>query len=237
MANKKNEKPKRGYRLMVRCGNKSICLMEAKDLEEIDALTMNFDGVYDFGALLIDLGFEFNRVDSVFIRRIDSDKIYKVLYIDDIFDKRKVLDVYRGYLVENSDYLLEDSPVRFVSLNREDYSKYENYAISAFFAYFSDNNYRKIRGAYLELKNLGLGKQVLNNNLIIRKKRGKRSNYNLEDGFGVEYSKNYIYYSDDAYLDSLLNKEGGPDWEAIYNVYSKEDVERLLKKEVRKRRR
>jgi hypothetical protein len=224
---KKNSGNSRGYELVFIPYNEGVSdeftFMTKNSLEEIDSFTTSFNGVKDMVDYINLIYGNYINVIGAYIKRIGSDKRYYVMYCNDIFDKEMVKLKYREYLLSSPSSFRKSSVSR-VRLSREDYSSDSNYINSCCCAYFNDGNYRKIRGAYFELKKLGYGSLVTIH---------KNNSYNIDNE--VVDSSSYDYYSDDEELDFLLNKEGGPDWDTIYNLYSLEEINRLVKKKYRSR--
>lgn len=223
MADGKKNESGRGYRLMfvpyMGGEDYSFSYFETLNLEEIDDFTSRFDNVDDM-LKYINYRNGKNKLDviSTFIERIGGKHTrYEVMYRNDIFDSDKVVLTYKEYLLKHLKYFYNSSPVRYVNLFREDYELESDYIKKCCYAYFSDNNYRKIRGAYFELKELGLSKNVVS-------KVKRRSIDELD-------SSQYFYYSKDNYLNELLNRGEEPDWEKINNDYTLEQTSLLIKKE------
>ncbi len=185
-----------------------------RSLEELDSFTKNFQDLKEMMSCIERREGNEYDVISVYIQRLNSkhSTCYQVMYAGDCFDESKVISVYVDYLLAHPKYFCKKSPARFVNLHRSDYELESTYIQACCFSYFNrENNYREVRGAYFELKELGLASKV-----VISK--------------GELDSDHYDYYSSCDYVNSLLNGENGPDWESIHNYLSAEDIERLVKR-------
>lgn len=204
----------RGYRLMFydRYKEKKYLCFETSKIEEIDYFTSHFA---DFNEMIKSINK--NRDDKydvsyAYIERVGGKFTrYMILYRGNLFDYDKVIYEYKNYLLSHPDYFNKYSPVKSVNLCFEDYSTYEDYVSNCCYAYFLKRNYRDIRGAYVELKNLGLSKRVL-----------------IEDtDIDNEFSEVQYRYSGDEELDDMLNCKDGFDWDKIYSLYDREDIDKL----------
>jgi len=149
----------RGYRLIFILKDKdkeeSFILLESNNIEEIDSFTMNFNDLNDIKDSLNQAHNQNLNIIGAYIERIGGkNKKYEVLYKDDSFNIDKVIKKYTEYVLSHPKYFY-NSPARHVKLE---------YVDQCLNAYFKDKNYRKIRGAYVELKELGEVSRVLDNN-------------------------------------------------------------------------
>lgn len=217
MSSYKKVNDERGYRLMFTLeGRKktSFCCYEASKIEEIDYFTSQF---YDFNDMIehiSGISSRKNDVSFAYIERVGGkSKRYIILYRGNLFDYEKVVSEYTNYLLGNPNYFYKYSPVKSVNLCREDSQTYEDYVKKCCVAYFSKRNYRDIRGAYVELKNLGLAKRVVV----------------PDTDFEKESVNDQIIFRDNEDLNKLLTGENGPDWDEIYSQFDLEDIARLMK--------
>lgn len=147
---------KRGYKLILIPDDfEAFELFEKDNLEEIDDFTCGFDNLKDMSQQLNDVSRNKLNLVSAYIERVGGKHTkYNVLYSEDVFDSDKVINTYREEMLKNPEYFRENSPARFVGL--EDINH-------CLLAYFNRKNYRDIRGAYFELKELGKEKKTLIN--------------------------------------------------------------------------
>ena len=209
---------RRGYSLMLvpfwGGEDYSFPYLTGRNLEELDSFTCNFDDLKEMmSSINYHSGEKYDIIDS-YIKRINSKRStrYEVMYRGDQFDSSRVISFYREYLLAHPKYFREHSPVSKIHLFQSDYELESTYITACCFAYFNKkNNYREVRGAYFELKKLGLANKV------------------LAPGIQPD-SEDYEYYSKDPYIDQLLNDPNGPNWEEIHNYLSREEFEKLVKK-------
>lgn len=227
MANENIEKSSRGYRLMfipyMGGEDYSYCFLELSSLEIVDNFTSQFDNCEEMVQYITSYNGEKIDVIGAYIERVGGKKKrYEVMYHSDKFDTEKVIKGYQEYFLKHPNDFKKYASARKVRLCEEDYVSLSNYISACCLAYFKDRNYRNVRGAYFELKRNGLDKKVILNQ--------PKEKISLMD------SSCYTYYSEDEFLNELLNRYEEPDWETIYKYYSHEDVTRLVKREVSKRR-
>ena len=204
----------RGYKLMLVpfMGGEDYAFMYKGSfrLEELDQFTSRFDDIQD---MVSNINFRLSkeeRLDIVdaYIERIGGKGTrYELVYSGDLYDFSKVISCYSEYLINDHEYFRTKSPVRFVNGKSSEYLSLVSEIRDCCRIYFREKNYRRIRGAYFELKRLGLGSRVTLKSTVD--------------------SSDYEYFTNDPYLDHLLNGGDSPDWEEIYNHY---DHEELLKK-------
>ena len=207
----------RGYKLMFVpfMGGEDYAFMYKGSfrLEELDQFTSKFDDIQD---MVSNINFRLpkeERLDIIdaYIERIGGKKAkYEVIYSSDLYDFSKVISCYSDYLINNPKYFRTKSPVRFVNGKSSEYLSLASEIRDCCRIYFQDKNYRKIRGAYFELKRLGLSSRVTYKNTID--------------------SSDYEYFTNDPYLDYLFNGGDSPDWDEIYSHYDHDELLKIVRK-------
>lgn len=192
----------------------SFSVLERDSLEEIDNYTSKFNNFEDLVFYMcrnmrqqVDISRCYVRK---FGRKVGSKMIsYNVLYSGDVYDEDYVKLKYKEYCLANPDYFKKYSPANVVNVVRDDYyneCSYINRCLMAWFNKDRKDAYRRVRGAYFELKKLG-----------VIKNKSDKNNYveALEMCRGID-SGNYFYYFEDeeySHLSYLLGND--PNWDEI----------------------